>query len=421
MPCNGTNPQSPVADYDVIVVGAGPGGAESARTAARAGLRTLVLEEHPTVGVPSHCTGKLSFHAFDELEIPRSLAKTAVSAAVLYSPSGVAIRVRRRHVDSYAVDRITFDRWVAERAARDGAELLTGVKVTEAARQNGNVLVRGRRGDRPFEARARLLIDAEGSAPRLLEPLGVPIPRRHAFGLQYEIRGIGGIEPDTPEMFFGDDVAPGFFAWLMPVGDGVAKVGLAVDPRRATRAPVWYLERLLDAHPALRGRMAGAVIERKVAGRIPLLAGDAPTSADRVLVVGDAAGMVKATSGGGIYYAMTAGRVAGAAAARYVGGDPGALGFYERGWRERIGREIRFTAFSRRAINRLSDAELDTVMRAIAESPRLLASIGDAGDTQFQSKLFGPLLWGLAGVTLRRPAVAPLVAKALVVGMFSQM
>jgi len=138
-------------------------------------------------------------------------------------------------------------------------------------------------------------------------------------------------------------------------------------------------------------------------------------------VVGDAAGMVKATSGGGIYYAMTAGRVAGAAAARYVGGDPGALGFYERGWRERIGREIRFTAFSRRAINRLSDAELDTVMRAIAESPRLLASIGDAGDTQFQSKLFGPLLWGLAGVTLRRPAVAPLVAKALVVGMFSQM
>jgi geranylgeranyl reductase family protein len=409
-----------LTDYDVIVVGAGPGGAESARTAARAGLRTLLLEEHATVGVPSHCTGKLSFHAFDELEIPRSLANTAVSAAVLYSPGGVAVRVRRRTVDSFAVDRIAFDRWVAERAARAGAELVTGVKATEAARQNGSVVVRGTRGTRTFQARARMLIDAEGSAPRLLERLGAPIPRRHALGLQYEMRGIGGIEPDTPEMFFGEDVAPGFFAWLMPIGGGLAKVGLAVDPRRTSRAPVWYLRRLLEAHPALRGRAAGATVERKVAGRIPLVARDAPTSADRVLVVGDAAGMVKATSGGGIYYAMTAGRVAGEAAARYLGGDPAALGFYERGWRRRIGREVRFTAFSRRAINRLSDAELDTVMRAIAESPQLLASIGEAGDTQFQSKLFAPLLRGLAQVTLRRPVVAPLVAKALVMGMFSQ-
>src|SRR5579872_269861 len=148
MPCNAANPVSPVADYDVIVIGAGPGGAESARTAVRAGLRTLLLEEHPTVGVPSHCTGKLSFHAFDELEIPRTLAHTAVSAAVLYSPSGVAVRVRRSTVDSYAVDRIVFDRWVAQRAQEAGAELVTGVRVTEAARVNGSVAVRGARASR---------------------------------------------------------------------------------------------------------------------------------------------------------------------------------------------------------------------------------------------------------------------------------
>jgi len=421
MPCNAANPVSPVADYDVIVIGAGPGGAESARTAVRAGLRTLLLEEHPTVGVPSHCTGKLSFHAFDELEIPRTLAHTAVSAAVLYSPSGVAVRVRRSTVDSYAVDRIVFDRWVAQRAQEAGAELVTGVRVTEAARVNGSVAVRGARAGRTFEARAPLVIDAEGSAPRLLEMLGVAIPRRHAFGLQYQIRGIGGVEQDTPEMFFGDDVAPGFFAWLMPVGNDTSRVGLAVDPQRTPRRPVWYLERLLASHPAMRGRMAGVVIERKVAGRIPLLTGTATTSADRVIVVGDAAGMVKATSGGGIYYAMTAGRIAGQMAARYVGGDGTALSAYERGWRRRIGREVRFTAFSRRAINRLSDAELDTVMRVIAESPRILASIADAGDTQFQSKLFGPLLRGLSAAMVRRPVVAPLVVKALVQGMFAQM
>ncbi len=421
MPCGGANRVSPVANYDVVVVGAGPGGAESARTAAAAGLRTLVLEEHPAVGIPSHCTGKLSFHAFEEFDVPRALAHTAVSAAALYSPGGTVVRVRRSTVDSYAVDRVAFDQWVARRAQEAGAELVTGVRVTEAARVNGTVTVRGARAGRTFEARARVLIDAEGSAPRLLGMLGIAIPRRHALGLQYQIRGVRGVEQDTPEMFFGEDVAPGFFAWLMPVGNDTCRVGLAVDPRRTARAPVWYLEQLLTRHPAMRGRMAGAVVERKVGGRIPLLTGRAPAGTDGVFVVGDAAGMVKATSGGGIYYALTAGRIAGRAAGRYVGGDTSATAAYEREWRGRIGREVAFTAFGRRAINRMTDRELDAIMRAIAESPRVLAAIAGAGDTQFQSRLFGPLLRGLSATAVRRPTLAPLVLKALMSGMFTRM
>ncbi len=80
-----------------------------------------------------------------------------------------------------------------------------------------------------------------------------------------------------------------------------------------------------------------------------------------------------------------------------------------------------FTAFGRRAINRMTDRELDAIMRAIAESPRLLAAIAGAGDTQFQSRLFGPLLRGLSVTAVRRPALAPLVLKALMSGMFAQM
>ena len=124
--------------YEVIVVGAGPAGAEAARAAARGGLRTLLVEEHPTVGVPSHCTGKLSHHAFADFEIPRTLAMNAVSAAVFHSPGGVSVRVRRASVDSYVVDRVAFDRWLAARAASAGAEVMTGVRITAARRNNGN-------------------------------------------------------------------------------------------------------------------------------------------------------------------------------------------------------------------------------------------------------------------------------------------
>ncbi len=407
----------------MIVVGAGPAGSEAARASARAGLRTLLVEEHASVGVPNHCTGKLSHHAFREFELPPALAVNAVSAAVFHSPGGVSLHVRRATVDSYIVDRVAVERWLAARAADAGARVLAGVRITHAERDGDRMVVRGqRRAPRAetFGARCRFLVDAEGASPRLPGALGLRLPRGYALGLQYEMRGVGGLAPDTPETFLGSDVAPGFFAWLMPLGGSRARVGLCVDPRKTRRAPVWFLERLLASHPALRERVAGAVVEQKVAGRIPFLTARSPAGADGITVVGDAAGQVKATSGGGIYFAMLAGRLAGEAAERYVAGDRTAAAVYERRWRRRFGREVAFTAFGRHALNRLSDRELDLVLRSIAESPRLRASIETAGDTQFQSRLFLPLLRGLAAAGLRRPAVIPLVGRALVRGMLAQ-
>jgi digeranylgeranylglycerophospholipid reductase len=407
-------------DYDVIVVGAGPAGAEAARAASGRGLRTLLAEEHATVGVPSHCTGKLSRHAFTEFEVPQPLAINAVSAAVFHSPGGIAVRVRRDSVDSYVVDRVAFDRWLVTRAAGAGAEVMTHTRITAARRNGKGTIVSGYRAGRPIEASCRLLIDAEGAAPRLPGSLGVRLGRRCALGLQYHMRGIGGIEADTPEVFFGRDLAPGFFAWLMPVGGDRARIGLCVDPRVARHAPVWYLERLIAAHPALRDRLAGAAVEEKVGGRIPFLGRRVPASADGVIVVGDAAGQIKATSGGGIYYAMIAGQIAGEVAPQYVNGDHRATREYERRWRRRFGREVAFTAFSRRAINHLSDAELDAVLGVVAESPQIRASVERAGDTQFQSRLFLPLLRGVGLAGVRRPRLVPVVAKALFHGMLTQ-
>jgi len=242
MPCTATNGKSPVTGYDVIVVGAGPAGSEAARAASLAGLRTLLLEEHATIGIPSHCTGKLSVHAFQEFDLPRTLALNSVSAAVFHAPGGASVHVRRAAVDSYVVDRIAFDRWLVGRAADAGVGVMTGVRVMAAARENGGMIVRGDRkaqSGRTFAARCRLLVDAEGAAPRLPRTLGLALPRRHALGLQYQMRGVGGITPDTPEMFFGDGIAPGFFAWLMPLGGNRARVGLCVDPRKTQRPPGW--------------------------------------------------------------------------------------------------------------------------------------------------------------------------------------
>jgi digeranylgeranylglycerophospholipid reductase len=413
-----------VVRCDIVVVGAGPGGAEAARAAAAQGLRTLLLEEHHAVGLPTHCTGKLSRHAFRDFDLPVSLPVNTLSAAVFHSPGGLAVRVRRPSADSYVVDRVAFDQWLAGRAARAGADLVTGVRATHVTRNGGRLRVRGewagRAGLRPFEAEARVVIDAEGAAPRLPAALGIRPARTYAHGLQYEMRGVGGLEADTPEMFFGRHIAPGFFAWLLPLGGGWARVGVAVDPAETPYAPVRYLDRLLADHPAVRRRVSGASIVRKVGGRIPMLTGRVPAARHGMLVVGDAAGQVKATSGGGIYFAMQAGRLAGRAATRYAAGDRRAAVLYERGWRRAFGREVAFTALGRRLLNRLADRDLDLVMRVIHASPGVRASVEADGDTQYQSKIFLPLLRSLAAASLRSPVLLPLVGQALVGGMLAQ-
>jgi flavin-dependent dehydrogenase len=298
---------------------------------------------------------------------------------------------------------------------------VTGARITAARRTDGHVELDGIRAGRPLRLRCRLVVDAEGATPRLPASLGAGVPRRYAVGLQYHMRGVGGIEPDTPEVFFGRDLAPGFFAWLMPVGPARARIGLCVDPRVATHAPVWYLDRLLASHPALRRRLASAVVDEKVGGRIALLGPRRPAGAAPVLLAGDAAGQVKATSGGGIYYAMIAGRLAGQMASRYAVGDRAAGAEYERRWRRRFGREVEFTAFARRAINRLSDPELDALLGVIAATPSLRAGVERAGDTQYQSRLFLPLLAGMGAAGLRRPSLIPVVVKALLHGMLTQL
>lgn len=409
---------------DVLIVGAGPAGSTAARTCASLGLRTVLLEEHPEVGCPAHCTGKLSVHAFERFALPASLVQTALRAAALYAPNGTVVRVRRPDVDSYVVDRDPFDRYLAERAAAAGADLITGARARAVSRAAGaaSLRVEVERREGRVEIAAPLVIDAEGAAPVLPPQLGIRPRRTLVHGLQYEVEGVALDDEDAPDLYFGRDIAPGFFAWLMPIGSGRGRLGLAVDPRFTDRPPLYFLERLMTTHPAVAPRIRHARVVRKLAGRIPILGLRRPTVTDGMLVVGDAAGQVKATSGGGIYFSMLAGELAGQAAARYLGGGAdaeGALAQYERAWTEAFGREVRFTTIVRQVLNRLADRHTNAVIRALATDGGLRRAVEEHGDTQYQSRLFRPVLAAAVRAGVRDFRLAPTVIAALGAGMLS--
>lgn len=417
---------------DVLIVGAGPAGSTAARTCASLGLRAILLEDHPEVGCPTHCTGKLSLHGFARFDIPARLIQTTLRAAALHAPDGTVARVRRAAADSHVVDRDPFDRFLAQRAAEAGAEVITGARARTVERagtgaggrpgSGGPLRVRvERRGD-PLVIHARLLIDAEGANPVLPQQLGIAPRRTLVHGLQYELDGVEIETEDAPDLYFGREVAPGFFAWIMPIGGGRGRLGLAVDPRLTNRPPVYYLERVMG-HPAVAPRVRRATVTRKLAGRIPILGLRRPTYTDGMMVIGDAAGQVKATSGGGIYFSMLAGEIAGRTAGRYLGGEGAArrraLTDYEREWQAAFGREVRFTTIVRQTLNRLSDRHTNAVIRALATDEGLRRAVEEHGDTQYQSRLFLPALAAAIRAGVRDLRLAPTVLAALGAAMLS--
>jgi len=165
------------------------------------------------------------------------------------------------------------------------------------------------------------------------------------------------------------DMAPGAFAWLVPAGSGRVRVGVLCS-RSATSLARRFLER-----PGVRERvphLPDVIVQRPVPVSTPRT-----TYADRVVVVGDAAGQVKPTTGGGLYFGACAATAAADAVGRALAaGDLSAhaLSAYERDWRTAFGRELRYGAVARGLYRRLSPAQVDRII-ARAEHTGLAQSL----------------------------------------------
>jgi digeranylgeranylglycerophospholipid reductase len=132
---------NPVADntYDVIVIGAGPAGSASAKAAVDGGAKAILLEEHPRIGIPSHCTGGLHSSERPDIieEILRTMDKRVVirkpgeySKTHVFAPSGRLLQSNPWPSDRYLVDRAVFDQELAKQAIRAGAKLVLSTRVT---------------------------------------------------------------------------------------------------------------------------------------------------------------------------------------------------------------------------------------------------------------------------------------------------
>lgn len=383
--------------YDVIVVGAGPAGATAATAAARHGATVLLLEEHTRIGCPIQCTGLLSLRGWRLARLPDSIIVRGITGVRVHSPDGAVYELGGDRVRAYVIDRDRFDQSLVERASQLGVIVQAGTRAVALGeyRNKERTLVTQTPGGVRQSLKAAVIIGADGPHSLLALQAGLPRPQKILLGLQALITvGVNGRWPlrsDFVEVFFGRRWAANFFAWSVPAADGTARVGLATDCVREAKQ---CFERLRAEHH----KQSKIVLYQS--GMIPI--GPAQrTVADGVVIVGDAAGQAKPTSGGGIYTGMLCGRIAGEVAARgALAGKTQArfLREYERRWRAKLDRELSLGMRAHRIVSQLTDDQITQALRLLA-TPALRTLIERVGDIDYPSKitralLKRPRLWG---------------------------
>lgn len=351
--------------HDVVVVGAGPTGCHSAFGLANGGFEVLVIEKDSVPRSTPVCTGVIGVEAFEEFDLPRDPILATVKDIALFSPTGKAIIYRPPLPQAYAVDRTAFDQYLRDRAEKAGATFQCDISCRDLHIADQCVEISTTRPGQSIKARTVVL--ASGYSPSLVSKLGLGRIADHFEGVQTEADVCDLF--DT-EIYVGRGIAPSSFAWMLPLGDNRARVGLTTR-----RNGVSFLAGFLG-HPAVKERIrATGPFSRKL---IPY--GQLDRSfAERVVVVGEAAGQVKSTTHGGIYYGLIGAQCAiETVTEAFHTGEFGTstMSRYESRWRNILGKELERGFLLRKFFARLADRHIerlfdltgkDGIMRAVRE------------------------------------------------------
>lgn len=393
----------PKASYDVVVVGAGPAGSTAAMYAARNGASVLLLDKKKEIGNPIQCAGFIPDSSeikalLPDTELPDFL-KTYPDSCILkliktqriYSPNG---SIKEFAVKGAVLDRRRYDQFLAEQAAKAGADLMIKTRVIKV--EGTNVETSGIFGKRNIKAKAIIGADGPNSLVAKSKHLTFePGKKEISVALEYQVRNVD-IDPEALEMYFGNDFVPGGYAWIFPEGEDRANVGVGVRRGMAEKGTSVkeYLNRFMQNHPIASRKLKSGVVMNVIAGIIPVNGAPERTATADSLIVGDAAGQITATNGGGIPFAMIAGKVAGETAAGFAAGRC-RLEEYDRLWRVQIGNAIDTSVQSRQLMDGImrSDTLMNAALKFISSEQIKVMQCG---------KLPGHVKIGLQAMNLRK-------------------
>jgi len=377
---------------DAIIIGGGPVGSYAALNLAKLGLKVTVFEEHPGIGLPSHCAGHLSIRSLSAIglyPLPEGIVENTFSTANFYSPAGTKFSLHLSHPVSVVINRARFDQYLTRQAETAGARYVLN------ARANSLIIsddfVKGvniqRNRVKAEKAYSKITLDAEGISSRLLKQAGLTglEPKGLVYAVEAEVENVQDVERDAVEVYFGKNYSPGLYGWLIPRLDGTAKVGLATNKGN----PRDFLHQLMFKHPVASKQLKKAKITKMGYHAISLGGPIDKTYANGFLAVGDCASQVKPTTGGGVIFGLTCAKIAAETASEAIKqGDISAdfLRIYQKRCSDLLGFDFNVMLRLRRFLDSLSDDKLDEMLRVCGKLG-VDKALGDVDEIDFQGKL----------------------------------
>ncbi|ADL58715.1 geranylgeranyl reductase family protein [Methanothermobacter marburgensis] len=342
-----------MTEYDVIIMGAGPAGSTIARLTASMGFRVGVLDRKKILGVPLQCAGLISHRITEANVLPDNLILNSVRGAVLHSPSGIKLRVSRKRPEAHVIDRTAYDQYLADLACEAGAELRTGTAVRDFSEATGEVEVNGR------TLRASVLVDARGQVA-----IRDKYPARQ-FLVRFRDQEM---DTDFVDLRVDSRLSPGFL-WRIPLDEKTARVGAFGHHKNLKDLIKGFISdlstdfRIMESHH----------------GFIPEPDPDMELVGGRCIRIGDAAGQVKPTTGGGIVLASRAAHVAAEVIQMALEDDMGLLENYQEVCRKLYMAEMKNQMRVQRTFRILSDEDLDHIFLKMKEygAEEIISRYGD--------------------------------------------
>ena len=358
--------------YDAVVAGGSISGLLAAREIAKNGHSVLVLEEGFEVGSPEHCGGLVSKNALKELGIEPSQKTfdSEIECAKIFSPKGKEITINSKKQKIIVINRRELDKQAARQAKDNGAE----ISVKTSFQEKINNGVKTSNGD----IECKFLVDCRGVSR---------LANKDRDGIlltaQYEVYA-DWIKKGQVEVYFDQEKYPEFFAWIIPSGEGVGKVGVSGRGINVTTK--------MDEFLKSKGKFSTI---RKIFAPIWIKGPIKNFVEGDTVIVGDAAGQAKPTTAGGIFSCGMAGIMAGKAISEALEtGKSSSLMIYEKQWKDKFGKEFEKQNLARKILARLDNDTVNKLFNSI--TPEIEKDISNKEDFDFHTSSILRLL-GMKG------------------------
>jgi digeranylgeranylglycerophospholipid reductase len=356
-------------EYDLIVVGGGPGGLKAGEEAAKLGLKTLILEKGQEIGVPVRCGEGLSSSCFKEFNMTPKKEWIAqdIKGAIVYAPSGKKVVVDYGKVAGYVLERKMFEKGLAILASKAGAKIQVKTTVMDLIKENGFVNgVKAGFIDKENEYKSKIVIGADGIESKVGRMAGLKTnisPIHVDSGFQYEMTNIDLEDQEMLELYFGEKISPRGYVWVFPKGKNRANVGIGIGGH-IEKSAKHYLDKFIKDH---KNFMDGSIIEVN-GGAIPVGGFLDKMTTNGLMLIGDAAHQVNPIHGGGIFEAMTAGKIAAEVAKEAIEKNDCSekvLIKYQKRWWEERGNHLLKVQRLREVFERLTDNDMEILIDSL--------------------------------------------------------